>query len=472
MTHLAMTLDTQRRRWLKTCGTAALLTTLPHSLTAALGRPPAMIDEELERIVNNPKLTLASLSVLAVRDGKVAYERQLGRRFIAPPDSKLADKPATSATLYRVASISKLITALGAMRLVEDNKLGLDADISDIIGTRIRNPNFPDAPITARQLLCHTSSLRDDAGYYWDAKQNINLWRDVLSPGGKQYGQGAMWARNAKPGRYFQYNNFAWGVLGSVMEKAAGERFDVLMQKLLFTPMGIVGSFHPYTMAAAERENVATLYRKRIETGGREVWNPKGLWVAQVDDYSVNPPEPRVLPDYELGSNGTLCGPQGNCRLSAQALGKIMLMLMNGGDTRVAGETRRILKPETIDLMLSQHWRYSAGADGKSPNGSNSFGSHRDLMNAWGLGNQHFLDVSGPGRGDRLVERGGYTAVGHLGDAWGLTSAFVFNPVQKSGMIYLIGGPSSDPEGNPGRYSGLYRHEEEILTALDRVVAD
>jgi CubicO group peptidase (beta-lactamase class C family) len=292
----------------------------------------------------------------------------------------------------------------------------------------------------------------------------------VLAPTGRLYGKGAMWARNAAPGDFFQYNNFAWGVLGGVMEKAAGERFDVLMQKLLFGPMGIVGSFHPYTLAASDRENVATLYRKRIEKDGREIWQPDGPWVPQVDDYSVTPPEPRVLPGYDLGSNGTLCGPQGNCRLSAESLGAIMLMLMNGGEHVVDGVARRILKRESVDLMLAQQWRYAPGKNGAPGNGANAFGTHRDLMNAWGLGNQHFLDISGPNSGDRLVEGGGYRAVGHLGDAWGLTSAFVFNRQARSGMVYLIGGPGSNPEGNPGKFSGLYRHEEEILSALYEVI--
>ena len=51
-------------------------------------------------------------------------------------------------------------------------------------------------------LLSHTSSLRDDAGYYWDAKLGVT-YQDVLVPGGKHYGKGEMWASIAKPGTYF-----------------------------------------------------------------------------------------------------------------------------------------------------------------------------------------------------------------------------------------------------------------------------
>jgi CubicO group peptidase (beta-lactamase class C family) len=81
---------------------------------------------------------------------------------------------------------------------------------------------------------------------------------------------------------------------------------------------------------------------------------------------------------------------------------------------------------------------------------------------------QRFLDISGPNQGDRLIEGGGFKAVGHLGDAWGLTSAIVFDPVTKNGMIFLIGGPGFDPDTNKGKYSALFRHEEQILEALYR----
>ena len=90
---------------------------------------------------------------------------------IAPPGARLTiDDPA------RIASITKLHVALGVMRLVEAGKLDLDRDVSDTLGWRLRNPAFPDRPITLRLLLSHRSSLRDRVDYAkvvwgreWDA---------------------------------------------------------------------------------------------------------------------------------------------------------------------------------------------------------------------------------------------------------------------------------------------------------------
>ena len=60
----------------------------------------------------------------------------------------------------RIASISKLVVAVGVMKLVEQGTLDLDGDVSRWLGWSLRNPSFPDRPITLRQLLSLTSSVR------------------------------------------------------------------------------------------------------------------------------------------------------------------------------------------------------------------------------------------------------------------------------------------------------------------------
>jgi hypothetical protein len=89
-------------------------------------------------------------------------------------------------------------------------------------------------------------------------------------------------------------------------------------------------------------------------------------------------------------------------------------------------------------------------------------------MNGWGLGNQHFLDVEGAGAGDRLVEGGGFTGVGHHGDAYGLHGILVFDRATGDGLVYLAGGTLFDVSKHAGAYSAFHRHEERILTALYR----
>lgn len=66
----------------------------------------------------------------------------------------------------RVASVSKLVVAIGVMKLVEAGKLDLDSDVSRWLGWALRNPAFPNRPVTLRELLSHTSSVRDHDDQY------------------------------------------------------------------------------------------------------------------------------------------------------------------------------------------------------------------------------------------------------------------------------------------------------------------
>lgn len=407
--------------------------------SSAPGRNGAL-DQELAAVANDPALPLASLSVLAIRDGKVTYQYQTGQRRIGPDAVPAA---ANADTMYRIASISKMMTTFGVMKLAEQHLVELDSDVGVYLGYALRNPHFPERAVTLRMLLTHTSSLRDEAGYSWSGNAAI---QDKLANGGD-----AMWAGNAAPGAYFTYSNLNWGVIGTIMEKVTGERFDRLMKRLLLQPMGIRGGYNPSEFSPAELADVATLYRKRPVDS--EMWRPDGPWVAQVDDYGVRPPAaPAGVDGYVIGSNGTLFSPTGGLRISATDLGKIMLMLIHQG----RHQDQTILKPETVALMFSQQWRF----DGR--NGD----TYHGLYQSWGLGSQRFEDS--PGGGNRLVEGGGFSAAGHLGDAYGLISTFVVDLKRGNGLISLIGGTGADPASHPGRYSAMTRSEERLLTALYR----
>jgi CubicO group peptidase (beta-lactamase class C family) len=406
----------------------------------------AGLDAELSAIADHQACQLASLSVLAIRRGKVVYQQQFGQRFLGALG--IAPRPANERTLYRIASISKMMTTLAALRLVEDGKLALDTDISDYLGYILRNPHHPNREVTLRSLLTHTSSLRDDAGYSWPC--DISL-KSVLVPGGKYYGSGNMWARTAPPGDFFTYSNLGWGLIGTMMERVTGERFDLLMKRLLLDPMGMHGGYNPSEFSSDDLANVATLYRKR--TTDTEIWNAAGPWIPQVDDYAVRTPaRPDGIDSYVIGTNATPFSPTGGLRASAADLGKVMLMLMNDG----IHEGKRILKSASLQRMFTRQWTY----DGNGGNGD----SERGLYNRWGMGNQQFPDR--PGTGMQVVEHGGFSGVGHLGEAYGLMSAFMFDPVTRNGMIMLVGGVSSDPEAYKGAYSSMPRFEEQILTAL------
>jgi CubicO group peptidase (beta-lactamase class C family) len=388
---------------------------------AASARPA---DMALRAIAADPACPLASLSVLAIRHGAVVHEQQCG-------DRSMSGLAADAHTLYRIASVSKLVTTLGLMRLVEAGKVALDRDVSAYLGFPLFNPQFPAVPVTLRMLLNHTSSLRDDAGYAFPLSVAL---RDVITP--------AMWSPRAVPGTYFTYCNLGFGLIGTIMERVTGERFDRLMQRLVLAPLGLRGGYNVAELSPFELANLATLYRKR--TVDTEVWDLQGPWIAQVD--AAPTPLPGIA-TYVPGANATPFSPTGGLRTSARDLGVVMQMLMNGGVHRGS----RILQPGTLRTMFTRTWT----DDGS--NGDTMHGFYR----AWGLGNQQFA-------GHALVADGGFNAVGHLGDAYGLRAIFAADLVRRNGMVVLIGGTGADPATQPGRYSALARCEEKIVTALYR----
>ena len=208
------------------------------------------------------------------------------------------------------------------------------------------------------------------------------------------------------------------------------------------------GDFPPERLA-----NVATLYRKAT-AGDEQVWNPGGPWIAQIDDYSAKPPANRAPPEYVIGSNGSLMSPQGGLYASAADLARVMRMLMDHG----ALDGKRFLQPRTVEAMFVRQWKWD-GVNGES---------WRETMQAWGLGNQQWVDASAPGKGDRLVDGGGFTPAGHTGDAYGLHGGFFLDREKREGIIFLASGTGFDPETEPGRYSGKHRYEEKIVDAIYR----
>ena len=406
----------------------SLLGILPPALAIGPKKPhlsvDAALDAELAAIADDPACPLASLSVLTVRANIIHYEYQRGYRRVS--DGITPGLPANAQTLFRVASVSKLVTTLGLMRLLEDGKLALDADVGTYLGFALRNPYFPQQPVTLRMLLSHTSSLRDDAGYAFPL--NVALL-DVIVP--------AMWSPRAAPGAYFTYCNLGFGIVGTIMERVTGERFDLLMQRLVLSPLGMHGGYNVAELAQQEIANLATLYRKR--TTDTAVWNLQGPWIAQVDDYRNTPPAPLPgLASYVPGANATPFSPTGGLRTTARDLGVLMQMLMNGG----VHDGRRILEVRTLSTMFARAWTFD-GSNGDNLNG---------LYQAWGLGNQQF-----PGQ-----------AVGHLGDAYGLRAIFWFDQARSKGMVVLIGGTGVDPDTQAGQTTALARFEERIVTALQR----
>ena len=142
-------------------------------------------------------------------------------------------------------------------------------------------------------------------------------------------------------------------------------------------------------------------------------------------------------------------------RISSDDLGVLMQMLLQGGRHR----GQPFLSENAMRLLSTEQWRH----DPQAPNGD----TLDEAMVSWALGPQRFTDrSSGPGRGDRLVEGGGFSGWGHMGDAYGLLGAFALDPVRRNGLIVLLGSPSRSPYGPKLAWTSLAPDEGRVLSAL------
>ncbi len=178
-----------------------------------------------------PLLALAANPALAApATVAVSFDRQQVRPVLAEGVAdKASSRAVTADDPVRIASISKLVTALGVMRLVDEGKLDLDRDVSDYLGWELRNPAWPDKPITLRLLLSHQSSLVDGGELY------IVPLEETLR---RRLGDPRVWDTAHAPGSgWFHYTNLNFPVVASVMERVSGERLDRLMTRLVLKPL-------------------------------------------------------------------------------------------------------------------------------------------------------------------------------------------------------------------------------------------
>lgn len=322
----------------------------------------------------------------------------------------------------RIASISKLMVGIGVMRLAEAGTLHLDTDVAFWLGHPVRNPHFPDVPITLRLLLSHRSSLKDEIDYA--IPLGTTLQQALSDP--------KAWDAEHAPGTFFRYGNINYPVIASVMEKATGERFDQLMARLVFEPLKIDACFNWTTCSDGAVARAVVLRNekgevRRDDLGGRR------------PDCLVLAPDPVCdLTGYRLGSNGALFSPQGGARISAAGLARIGQLLLRGGEG--------LLGHETIALMIGPQWVFD-GRNGDTEKG---------FWCAYGLAVQT-LAASPVCANDPVGD--GVQRVGHSGDAYGLKSGLWVDLKHGRGVAYFVTAVPGDAPRGP---SGFTKVEEAI----------
>jgi CubicO group peptidase (beta-lactamase class C family) len=191
---------------------------------APAAEPPAVRAEAIEAAVTAAlaRIGIPGASVAIASGGALRLDAGYG---LADVENEV---PARPATMYRLASLSKPITAAAVLKLAEDGKLDLDAPIQRYV------PAFPEKPwpLTARLLLAHLGGVRH---YRDDEPANTRPYSGV--EGGLAFFKDDPLV--AEPGTRYVYSTYGYNLLGAAVEGACGRPYLDCMRDLVFTPAGM-----------------------------------------------------------------------------------------------------------------------------------------------------------------------------------------------------------------------------------------
>jgi CubicO group peptidase (beta-lactamase class C family) len=247
-------------------------------------RAPEALAAELDRIIRGAQAEnrLPSVSAAAVHDGEIVWTGAVG---LADTDK---GEQATPDHQYRIASVTKTVTAVGLMQLRDEDKLTLDDPLDRHL------PEASHAP-TLRQLLSHLSGLqREVPGEVWETLEMPT--REELLP------RLAEADRPLAPGAYWHYSNLAYALLGEVVARVAGAGAEEYLTERVLRPLGMTRTtWTPEGPAAAGYlvDPYSDVPRREAVIDGRAVAPAAELWSTPTDlcrwAAFIADPDPDVL---------------------------------------------------------------------------------------------------------------------------------------------------------------------------------
>lgn len=315
-------------------GAAPLESVEPPSVPSAVAAPGSAEPDIAAYVAGKlTELGLVGAGIGVVRPDGATWARGFG---LADREKGVA---ATSQTISSWASSGKVVVCAAVMRALEANAIAVDAPIKPYLPFEVVNPAFPDAPITFRMLLVHTSSIHHDRAISnrlavtGDPAMPLGEFlREYLVPGGRFYAPTNYLA--TAPGKAWEYCNIAYSLLAFLVERITGTPFDVYCRKELFTPLGMRDS--SWFLRDLDSSRVALQYVP-------DAANPGTL--RRVEHFS--------WPGY----------PDGSLRCSVEDMLRMLAMHLGGGRLR----DTRVLSPAAVETIFTRQGIPGAWPAGRNP---------------------------------------------------------------------------------------------------------
>ena len=364
---------------------------------------------------------------MAATDRGLLYEGAFGRRALDRPEAMTLD------SVFRIASMTKAITSVAAMQLVEQGKLALEAPVPDIdptLGAPQVLEGFDSAgaprlrparrPITLRHLLTHTAGFGYDT---WDPSLGRYLQTAGLPPRGTGRVASIRMPLVFDPGERWEYGiNTDW--VGRLVEAASGRPLDAYFRERIFGPLGMTDS--GYVTSPEQRARQARLHHRQSD----------GSLLPQ-------PLEPPPTAGEFWSGGGPLYS-------TGRDYLQLLQMLLNRGTWNGAS----LLRPETVALMGQNHTGDVPAGVMKTarPEMSCDVDFFPGARIRWALGYMLNLDPGPNGRSAGTVSWGGI-----------FNTYYWLDPVRRvTGLVMTQILPFADP-----RVLALYgRFERAIYKAL------
>jgi CubicO group peptidase (beta-lactamase class C family) len=250
-----------------------------------------------------------------------------------------------------------------------------------------------------RQLLSHRAGLRDRVEYVIPLGESL---RERLA-------DPAAWYPDAPPGEApFEYANLGSPVVATVLEAASGERYDRLVERTVFAPLGIHACLNWIGCGDDLAARAVVLYRDTGEVARDDAGDlPPHCTIPVSEGTSCS------LDDYVPGTNASIFSPQGGVRIGMEDLAKV-------GQALLAGPDGGLLSERTYLEWVASAWSDQEG---------------QQFFCSYGLGVQR-IEAGGRACEDRLFPDG-RLRIGHAGEAYGLRSGLWLDPVAGTGLAYF-----------------------------------
>ena len=226
-------------------------------------------------------LNVPGVGIAVIHNGKIEWARGFGVRSVGGP-------PVDDATLFQAASISKPLSAMAALHLVQQGKLSLDTDVNSYL-TTWKLPTAPVAagkPVTLRELLTHTGGISVHGFPGYAKTDTVPTLVQVLN--GEKPANTPPIRIEAAPGDHWQYSGGGFTIMQQMLLDVAKEPYPKLMHDTVLAPIGMTHSTYEQPLPAAMESDAATPYRgdgKPVEGGAHTYpeMAAAGLWTTPSD---------------------------------------------------------------------------------------------------------------------------------------------------------------------------------------------